>query len=194
VWNSSDCQLCHVCPSWHQWRNFRQPEYWGVFFLQAVGRFNSWSVSVRGTAVAQWLSCCATNRKLDGSIPDGVIGIFHWHPIALWSWGRLSLKQKWVPGAFPGGKNGRCVRLTTWPPVWAIVTQSGNLNFVEPSGHLGPVMGLIYLFNFLPMSVKSKRHFTWRPELIRDHFGELFWDGGGGEFRKKFSEKIVRYA
>ena len=31
------------------------------------------------TAVAQWLRCCATNRKVAGSIPDGVIGLFHWH-------------------------------------------------------------------------------------------------------------------
>ena len=30
-----------------------------------------------GTAVAQWLRCCATNRKVPVSIPDGVIGIFH---------------------------------------------------------------------------------------------------------------------
>ena len=30
-----------------------------------------------GTAVAQWLSCCATNRKVAGSIPAGVIGIIH---------------------------------------------------------------------------------------------------------------------
>jgi len=47
-----------------------------------------------GNAVAQWLKCCATNRKVAGSIPAGVIGIFHWHiilPIALWPWGRLSL-------------------------------------------------------------------------------------------------------
>ena len=29
-----------------------------------------------GTAVAQWLRCCATNRKVAGSILDGVIGIF----------------------------------------------------------------------------------------------------------------------
>jgi len=29
--------------------------------------------------VAQWLRCCATNRKVTGSIPDGVIEIFHWH-------------------------------------------------------------------------------------------------------------------
>jgi hypothetical protein len=32
-----------------------------------------------GTVVAQWLRCCATNRKVVGSIPDGVIGIFHSH-------------------------------------------------------------------------------------------------------------------
>jgi hypothetical protein len=27
--------------------------------------------------VAQWLRYCATNRKVAGSIPDGVIGLFH---------------------------------------------------------------------------------------------------------------------
>jgi hypothetical protein len=34
---------------------------------------------MRGTAVAQWLRYCATNRKASGSIPNGVIGIFHGH-------------------------------------------------------------------------------------------------------------------
>ena len=29
-----------------------------------------------GTMVAQWLRCCSTNRKVAGSIPDGVIGFF----------------------------------------------------------------------------------------------------------------------
>ena len=33
----------------------------------------------RGTAVAQWLRRCATNRKVTGSNLDGVIRIFHWH-------------------------------------------------------------------------------------------------------------------
>jgi len=28
------------------------------------------------TAVAQWLRCCDTNRKVVGSIPAGVIGFF----------------------------------------------------------------------------------------------------------------------
>jgi hypothetical protein len=30
-------------------------------------------------AVAQWLKHCPTNRKVAGSIPGGVNGIFHWH-------------------------------------------------------------------------------------------------------------------
>ena len=30
-----------------------------------------------GTAVAQWLRCCATNRKVAGSIPAGVSGNFY---------------------------------------------------------------------------------------------------------------------
>ena len=38
--------------------------------------------SITGTSVAQWLWCCATNRKVAGSIPDGVIGIFHWHNLS----------------------------------------------------------------------------------------------------------------
>ena len=29
-----------------------------------------------GTTVAQWLMCCAANRNVAGSIPDGVIGFF----------------------------------------------------------------------------------------------------------------------
>jgi len=31
---------------------------------------------VVGTAVAQWLRCCATNQKVAGSIPDSVSGFF----------------------------------------------------------------------------------------------------------------------
>jgi len=33
----------------------------------------------RGTRWRSWLRHCATSRKVAGSIPDGVSGIFHWH-------------------------------------------------------------------------------------------------------------------
>jgi hypothetical protein len=35
--------------------------------------------SFGGTRWRSWLWHCATSRKFSGSIPDGVIGIFHWH-------------------------------------------------------------------------------------------------------------------
>ena len=37
-----------------------------------------------GQAVAP-LRHCATSRKVEGSIPDGVIGIFHWHKPSTWT-------------------------------------------------------------------------------------------------------------
>jgi len=52
--------------------------------LQANIKFNSIYIlyitvlpdDMVGTAVAQWLRCCATNRKVAGSIPAGVSGFF----------------------------------------------------------------------------------------------------------------------
>jgi len=32
---------------------------------------------IRATSVAQWLRCCATNRQVAGSIPDGISGVSH---------------------------------------------------------------------------------------------------------------------
>ena len=80
--------------------------------------------SHQGTAVAQWLRYCATNRKVAVSIPADVSGFF------------IDIKSFWLhyPGVFPGGKGGRCVRLTILPPSCAAVTKSGSLNFLEPSG------------------------------------------------------------
>ena len=67
-------------------------------------------------------------------------------PIALWSWGRLSLWQKWVPGAFPGGKGGRCLRLTTYHHPVPLSCNLETLTSCNPLGHSGPVMGLLYLY------------------------------------------------
>jgi len=104
----------------------------------------------KSIAVAQWLRCCAINRKVAGSIRVGVIENFHWYkilPIVLWPCGWPSLQEKWIPGAIPGGKGSRCVRLTTLQPSCAVVAKSGNRHILESSGplrtHNGTVLPLL---------------------------------------------------
>ena len=92
----------------------------------------------KNTAVAQWLRCCATNRKVAGSIPAGVSGFF---------FDIKSFRSRYGPGVdsasnrneyqeiFHEGKGGRCVRLTTLPPSCDVM-KSGKLNLLEPSGPL----------------------------------------------------------
>ena len=48
-----------------------------AFATKVVSHKSSFVLYTVGTALAQWLRCCATNKKVAGSIPDGVIGIFH---------------------------------------------------------------------------------------------------------------------
>jgi hypothetical protein len=103
-----------------------------------------------GHAVAQCLRYCATNLKVAGSIPDGVIGIFHWHnpSVALWPWGQLSFLKKWVPEIISGGKSSRCVRLTTFRPSCADCRKIWER---QPPGILRvslsrPVMGFLYRY------------------------------------------------
>jgi len=110
-------------------------------------RFSSLYMAVE-TAVAQWLRCCAANRKVAGSIPNGVNGIFHCHnpfdrTMALGSTHPLTER---VPVAFSGGKSGRCVRLITLLPSCAFVMKSGNLNFLEPSGPLQACNGTACIY------------------------------------------------
>ena len=47
------------------------------FFFKCIRFYIKLPLYITGTAVAQWLRCCATNQKVRGSIPAGVIGIFH---------------------------------------------------------------------------------------------------------------------
>ena len=92
-----------------------------------------------GTAVAQWLRRCATNRKVADSIPDGVIVQFFFHiklPIALWPWGRLSFEQKWVPGVFPGAWRRPVRKANNLTTILGHCHEIWNLNFLEPSGPL----------------------------------------------------------
>ena len=74
-----------------------------------VGRCTRWRC---------WLRHCATSRKFAGSIPDG---IFHWHnpsgrTMAL---GLTQTVTEMSTRNIPWGKGGRCVGLTTLPPLCA---------------------------------------------------------------------------
>jgi len=101
-------------------------------------------ILLRVIAVAQWLRCCATNRKVAGSIPAGVSGFFidikffrsHYGP-GVDSASNINEYQE----HFLGLNSGRCVRLTNLPPSCAAVMKSGNLNFLEPSGQLRTYKG-----------------------------------------------------
>ena len=85
--------------------------------------------------MAQWSRCCATNRKVPGLIPPGVIDI-------------KSFRSHYGPGVdsasnrneyqdyFLEGKGGRCIRPTNLTPSCGVVMKSGNLNFLEPCGPL----------------------------------------------------------
>ena len=69
---------------------------------------------------------------------------FHWHkilPIALWPGVDSTSNRNKYQEHFLGDKGGRCVRLTTLPLSCAVVTKSGNLNFLEPSGPVQPCDG-----------------------------------------------------
>ena len=78
-------KACHMGVSYHFCNEGQSPQH-TMFPLWKQNKGGQGEFSFRfkltyllnpTTAVAQWLRCCATNRKVDGSIPDGVIGIFH---------------------------------------------------------------------------------------------------------------------
>ena len=67
-------QACRVGKDFGQWNNI--PLCLMILFILIRSEKHIYSICM-GTTVAQWLRCCATNWKVAGSIPDGVIGIFH---------------------------------------------------------------------------------------------------------------------
>jgi len=117
----------------------------------------------RGT---QWRSClrhCATSRKVAGSIPGGIIGIFHWHN----SSGRTMALELTQPLTEMSTRNiswgyrrplRRADSLTTF-----MCRLSWNLGASAswyPQGLSRPVTGLLYLFTncceHLPCGISSK--------------------------------------
>jgi hypothetical protein len=90
--------------------NDRRP---GGSFLLPVHRY--WVTRWRS-----WLRQCTTSRTVEGSIADGVVGIFHrYNPsgrtVAVGSTQPLTeMSTRTI--SWGGGKGRQCVRLTTSPP------------------------------------------------------------------------------
>ena len=124
-----------------------------LMFLRMA--WNSFNLT-RGTAVAQWLRCCATNRKVADSILASVSGFFidikyfrsHYGP-GVDSASNRNEYQVY----FWGGKGGRCVRLTTYHHLVPLSRNLGTLTHWNPLGSSGPVTGLLY---FLPCLTKKQ--------------------------------------
>jgi len=68
------------------------------------------------------------------SVPLEPLGKYLSFRSHLWPWGSTQPLTEISTTMIPGGKGGRCVRLTTLPPSCAVVTKCGNRNFLEPSG------------------------------------------------------------
>ena len=116
------------------------------------------SVSVSGgTRWRSWLRHRATNWKVTGSIPDGVIGIFHWHnpprPHSGPGVDSASNRNEYQE-YFLGGKGSWCIGLTTLPPSCADCLEIWE---PQPPGVLRTCPGLwLDCFNstFTSVSVK----------------------------------------
>ena len=97
------------------------PSKWFIFCQGAEWYCNFYSLSncKRDRRWCSWLRHCAIDRKVAGSIPDGVIWIIHWHnpsgrTMALGS--TQPLPEISTRNISWGGKGGQCFGLTTLPP------------------------------------------------------------------------------
>ena len=114
-----------------------------------------------GTALAQWLRCCATNRKVAGSIPAGVIGFFidikpfrsHYGPGVDSASNRNEYQEYFL------GVKG-AVRLTTYHHPVPLSRNLGTLTSWNPLGLSRPVMGLLYLYLYFSSLRGSVTTFT----------------------------------
>jgi len=152
-------------------------------------QFSHTTITSPGTAVSQWLRCCATNRRVAGSIPARVSGFFI---------DTKSFRSHYGPGfhsAFPGGKGGRCVQLTNLPPSCAVVTKSGNLNFLELFGLVqacnGTVLPFHYNFTTFRCLWETRRHPAETASHVQSNLINLIMSGLSRDIRCTDSKSFL---
>jgi len=119
-----------------------------------------WNDTLHVSAVAHWLTCCATNRKVAGSIPAGVSAFF----IDI-----KSFRSHYGPGVDSASNRNeyqeyfcRCVRLTAYHHPVPLSRNLGALTSWNTLGLSRPVMGLLYLLLYMfrtvfPSIIRSSR-------------------------------------
>ena len=125
-------------------------------------------IYISGTTVAQWLRCCATNRKVAGSIRASVSGFFidiksfrsHYGPGVDSASNRNEYQEY-----FLGVKSGLCVRLTTYHYPVPLSRNLGTLTSWNPLGLSRPVMGLLYLYIYIFVHRNSYTYSVKVPKL-----------------------------
>jgi hypothetical protein len=139
------------------------PHHKGVMTVEATLHATNFSMSLSHyfrSSIAQvsasfdgWLRHCATSRKVAGSIPDSVIGIFHsLHP---------SGRTMTLMSTQPGGKGGRCVRLTALPPscadciaILGVSTYCTLIGLLHTVLRYGCIYDIIFTKRLLKCSIK----------------------------------------
>ena len=114
--------------------------------LSQVHNFDTYSLQGGGvTRWRNWLRHCATSRKVACSIPDGVVGIFHWHNPS----GRskaLGLTQPLIEmsakNIYWGKKAAGAKGCQPSHVHVSIVLKFGSLSLLEPSGHVQACNGI----------------------------------------------------
>jgi len=105
-----------------------------------------------GTRWRSWLRHCASSRKVAGSIPDGVIGIFHWHNPSGCTMA-LGLTQPLTEMSTRNISWGwkrpvrRADNLTTF--MCRLSWNLGASTSWNPQGLSRPVMGLLYIWRYV---------------------------------------------
>jgi hypothetical protein len=133
-----------------------------------------------GMGWRSWLRHCATSWKVEGSIPDGVTGVFNWHnpsgcTMALGSTQPLtemsSRNISW--GVEAAGAKG-------WQPYHLqvpTVLKSGSLNLLEPSGLVQACYGIALLFLFIHIHLQIwKYNFNIKTFLILWNADFQYWN------------------
>jgi len=141
--------------SWHD--SWRRVEYLhlsvGLKVFTAAPLLRAGHVYTAGTAVAQWLRCCATNPKVAGSIPGCVSGFF----IHIKSFRSTQPPNRNEYQEHFLGVNGRRVRLTIYHHPVPLSRNLGTLTSWNPLGPFKPVMGLLYLVQCTLLDIRIQQ-------------------------------------